>query len=93
MHRDALGRAGMLAINKQHGSLRPLAYKLLRFGTCRPDLWCDQGRIAEPLLAAEQAAPQEVRRHTVHTMTAGPMRRDRNLPGVRSFAHRVGALT
>ncbi|MFF4927204.1 hypothetical protein ACFY4B_42160 [Kitasatospora sp. NPDC001261] len=50
VHRDTLARAGLLAINKQHGSVRPMAYELLRFGACRHDLWCDQGRIAERLL-------------------------------------------
>ncbi|MBR8642152.1 hypothetical protein KEF29_29585 [Streptomyces tuirus] len=37
-------------INKQHGSVKPRAYELLRPGRCRHDLWCDQGRIAERIL-------------------------------------------
>ncbi|WP_445519189.1 hypothetical protein [Streptomyces sp. NEAU-174] len=44
------------------------------------------------LLAAEHAAPQEIRRGSVRTMAAGLMRHDRALPGVRGFAQRVGAL-
>ncbi|MGW2280211.1 hypothetical protein [Streptomyces sp. NPDC001770] len=47
VHRDALARQGLLVINKQHGSVKPRAYELLRPGRCRHDLWCDQGRIAE----------------------------------------------
>lgn len=49
-HPDALARLGLLVINKQHGSVKPRAYELLRFGRCRHDLWCDQGRIAERVL-------------------------------------------
>ncbi|MGW6310016.1 hypothetical protein [Streptomyces niveus] len=37
--------------------------------------------------------PPGIRRTAVHTLTAELMRHDRTLPGVRSFAHRVGALT
>ncbi|MFF2923329.1 helix-turn-helix domain-containing protein [Streptomyces celluloflavus] len=55
--------------------------------------WNKPERCYRALLAAEQAAPQEVRRNPVRTMTASLMRHDRALPGVRSFAHRVGALT
>lgn len=50
VHRDTLARLGLLVINKQHGSVKPRAYELLRFGRCRHDLWCDQGRIAERVL-------------------------------------------
>ena len=50
VHRDSLARAGLLVINKQHGSVHPRAYELLRLGRCRHDLWCDQGRIAERTL-------------------------------------------
>lgn len=56
------------------------------------DQWGKPGRCYRALLAAEQAAPQEVRRGSVRTMAAGLMRHDRTLPGVRVFAHRVGAL-
>lgn len=57
------------------------------------DQWGKPDRCYRALLAAEQAAPQEVRRGTVRTMTADLMRHDRTLPGVRAFATRVGALT
>ncbi|MHA4776941.1 hypothetical protein L1085_020925 [Streptomyces sp. MSC1_001] len=50
VHRDTLARLGLLVVNKQHGSVKPRAYELLRFGRCRHDLWCDQGRIAERVL-------------------------------------------
>lgn len=54
------------------------------------DQWNKPGNCYRALLAAEEAAPQEVRRGAVRTMTAGLLRHDRNLPGVRSFARRVG---
>lgn len=44
VHRDTLARLGLLVINRQHGSVKPRAHELLRFGRCRHDLWCDQGR-------------------------------------------------
>lgn len=50
IHRDVLARLGLLVINRQHGSVKPRAYELLRYGRCRHDLWCDQGRIAERIL-------------------------------------------
>ncbi|WP_455353535.1 helix-turn-helix domain-containing protein [Streptomyces sp. SYSU K217416] len=56
------------------------------------DHWGKPDRCYRALLAAEQAAPQEVRRGSVRTMAAGLMRHDRTLPGVRAFATRVGAL-
>jgi transcriptional regulator with XRE-family HTH domain len=57
------------------------------------DQWGKPDRCYRALLAAEQAAPQEVRRGAVRTMTADLIRHDRKLPGVRAFATRVGALT
>jgi hypothetical protein len=57
------------------------------------DQWSKPDRCYQALLAAEQAAPQEVRRSAVRNMTAALMRHDRALPGVRAFATRVGALT
>ncbi|MFK4273243.1 XRE family transcriptional regulator, partial [Streptomyces milbemycinicus] len=57
------------------------------------DQWGRPDRCYRALLAAEQAALQEVRRSSVRTMAANLMRHDRTLPGVRAFAHRVGALT
>ena len=50
VHRDALARHGLLVVNRQHGSVKPRAYELLRLGRCRHDLWCDQGRTAERVL-------------------------------------------
>lgn len=42
------------------------------------------------LLAAEQVAPQEIRRSAAHRIAAGLLRHDRALPGVRDFATRAG---
>lgn len=53
--------------------------------------WGKPDRCYQALLAAERAAPQEVRRDSVRTMASGLLRHDRTLPGVRAFAHRVGA--
>ncbi|MDQ0834578.1 hypothetical protein QF032_006422 [Streptomyces achromogenes] len=66
VHRDALARLGLLVINRQHGSVKPRAYELLRFGRCRHDLWCDQGRIAERVLLDDGTStlmPVPVSRH------------------------------
>jgi transcriptional regulator with XRE-family HTH domain len=57
------------------------------------DQWGKPDRCYHALLAAEKAAPQEVRRGAVRTMAAALMRHDRTLPGVRAFATRSGALT
>ncbi|MHA4820161.1 helix-turn-helix domain-containing protein [Streptomyces aculeolatus] len=56
------------------------------------DQWGKHDRCYNALLAAEKAAPQEVRRGSVRTIAASLMRHDRHLPGVRAFAVRVGAL-
>lgn len=56
------------------------------------DQWRKPGDCFRALLAAERAAPQEVRRTSVRALTADLMRHDRALPGVRDFADRVGAL-
>lgn len=56
------------------------------------DQWDKPDRCYRALLAAERAAPQEVSRSSVRTMAANLMRYDRNLPGMRAFAHRVGAF-
>ncbi|MDX6759416.1 hypothetical protein SIN09_08155 [Streptomyces sp. F8] len=47
VHRDALARLGLLAVNKQHGSLTPVFHEKIK--TCRSghELWCNDGRIAE----------------------------------------------
>jgi hypothetical protein len=55
--------------------------------------WGKHDRCYRALLAAEQAAPQEVRRTSVRGIAADLTRHDRTLPGVRNFANRVGALT
>ncbi|GAA1894513.1 hypothetical protein GCM10009753_24300 [Streptantibioticus ferralitis] len=57
------------------------------------DQWGKPERCYRALLAAEHAAPQEVRRGSVRSMTATLMRHDHTLPGMRAFAARVGALT
>ncbi|WP_276314956.1 helix-turn-helix domain-containing protein [Streptomyces sp. WAC 06738] len=56
------------------------------------DQWGKPDRCYSALLAAEKAAPQEVRLGSVRTIAAGLMRHDRHLPGIRNFAARVGAL-
>lgn len=56
------------------------------------DQWGKPDRCYRALLAAEQAAAQEIRRASVRTMAAGLLRHDRALPGVRQFAGRIGAL-
>ncbi|MFT2018396.1 XRE family transcriptional regulator [Streptomyces sp. 796.1] len=57
------------------------------------DQWGKPDRCYRALLAAERAAPQEVRRDSVLTITTGLLRHDRALPDVRAFARRVGAPT
>ncbi|MFI8362405.1 hypothetical protein ACIGD1_19810 [Streptomyces sp. NPDC085612] len=49
VHRDALARLGLLAVNKQHGALTPVFYEKIK--TCRSghELWCNDGRIAESI--------------------------------------------
>ncbi|QMU69151.1 helix-turn-helix transcriptional regulator [Streptacidiphilus sp. P02-A3a] len=42
------------------------------------------------LLAAEQAAPQEIRRSAARQIATGLLRHDRTLPGIRDFATRSG---
>ncbi|CAL9304339.1 hypothetical protein SUDANB25_03786 [Streptomyces sp. SudanB25_2051] len=56
------------------------------------DQWGKPDRCYQALLAAERAAPQEVRRGAVRAMAAGLLRHDRALPGVRGFAQRIGAV-
>lgn len=53
--------------------------------------WGKPERCYRALLAAERAAPQEVRRSAVRVMAEGLMRHDRSLAGIRTFARRVGA--
>ncbi|MFJ7903579.1 helix-turn-helix domain-containing protein [Streptomyces sp. NPDC096198] len=54
------------------------------------DQWGKSGQVYRALLAAEQAAPQEIRRGSVREITTGLLRHDRSLPGVRDFAARAG---
>ncbi|MFI8346502.1 helix-turn-helix domain-containing protein [Streptomyces sp. NPDC085596] len=56
------------------------------------DQWGKPDRCYRALLAAEQAAPQEVRRGSVRSMAADLLRHDRVLTGVRAFAQRAGAV-
>ncbi|MEV4975038.1 helix-turn-helix domain-containing protein [Streptomyces scopuliridis] len=93
-----LGDAGQAIDHARHVNteLLPTAERRARYwiDVARSfDQWNKPERCYRALLAAEHAAPQEVRRTAVRTMTAGLLRHDRTLPGVRSFAHRVGALT
>lgn len=56
------------------------------------DQWGKPDRCYRALLAAEHAAPQEVRRASVRAIAADLMQHDRTLPGVRAFATRLHAL-
>ncbi|MFI8106648.1 hypothetical protein [Streptomyces sp. NPDC086023] len=49
VHRDVLARRGMLAINKQHGSVKPVFYEHLKACRSGHELWCSDGRIAESI--------------------------------------------
>ncbi|MFJ4680989.1 helix-turn-helix domain-containing protein [Kitasatospora sp. NPDC088783] len=57
------------------------------------DQWGKPERCYRALLAAEQAAPQEVRRSAVRALATGLLRHDRTLPGIRDFAARAGVPT
>ncbi|MEV7214223.1 helix-turn-helix transcriptional regulator [Kitasatospora cineracea] len=54
------------------------------------DQWGKPGQAYRALLAAEQAAPQEIRRGSVREIATGLLRHDRSLPGIRDFATRAG---
>ncbi|KUM89753.1 transcriptional regulator [Streptomyces cellostaticus] len=54
------------------------------------DQWGKPEQCYRALLAAEHAAPQEIRRGAVKDMAGGLLRHDRSLPGVRAFAGRAG---
>ncbi|MFJ8045565.1 helix-turn-helix transcriptional regulator [Kitasatospora sp. NPDC096147] len=54
------------------------------------DQWDKPERCHQALLAAEEAAPQEIRRGVVRDLTAGLLRHDRRVPGVRDLAVRAG---
>ncbi|AWN28155.1 transcriptional regulator [Streptomyces sp. NEAU-S7GS2] len=54
------------------------------------DQWGKPEQCYRALLAAERAAPQEIRRGSVKSLATGLLRHDRTLPGVRAFAGRAG---
>ncbi|MFF2073321.1 hypothetical protein ACFVXG_01040 [Kitasatospora sp. NPDC058162] len=54
------------------------------------DQWGKYEQCYRALLAAEETAPQEVRRGAVRNLAIGLLRYDRRLPGVRDFAARAG---
>ncbi len=54
------------------------------------DQWGKPEQCFRALLAAEQAAPQEIRRGTVRDIATALLRHDRTLPGIRDFATRAG---
>ncbi|WP_189953228.1 helix-turn-helix domain-containing protein [Streptomyces alanosinicus] len=54
------------------------------------DQWGKPEQCYRALLAAERAAPQEIRRGAVKDLAGGLLRHDRRLPGVRAFACRTG---
>ncbi|MFD8939079.1 XRE family transcriptional regulator [Streptomyces sp. NPDC059578] len=55
------------------------------------DQWGKPELCFKALLAAEKAAPQEVRRGAVRDLASNLLRHDRTLSGVREFADRAGA--
>ncbi|MFJ1792945.1 helix-turn-helix domain-containing protein [Kitasatospora griseola] len=54
------------------------------------DQWGKPEQAFRALLAAEQAAPQEIRRSAVREVVTDLLRHDRSLPGIRDFAARSG---
>ncbi|WP_371517625.1 helix-turn-helix domain-containing protein [Kitasatospora sp. NBC_01300] len=54
------------------------------------DQWGKPEQCFKALLAAEEAAPQEIHRGAVRGLAGGLLRHDRKLPGVRDFAARAG---
>ncbi|MFJ6617345.1 helix-turn-helix domain-containing protein [Kitasatospora sp. NPDC091335] len=54
------------------------------------DQWGKPEQCYRALLAAEEAAPQEIRRGAVRDLATTLLRHDRKLPGVRDFAARAG---
>ncbi|WP_051712194.1 helix-turn-helix domain-containing protein [Streptomyces sp. NRRL S-350] len=86
------GRAIELARTVDPSAL-PTAERQARFFTdvARAfDQWGKHEHCYRALLAAEEAAPQEVRRGSVRDLAVGLLRYDRKLPGVRDFAARAG---
>jgi hypothetical protein len=56
VHRDALAKAGLLVINKQHGGAHPEPLHPLRDKACYHDLWAADGRVAERTLTEDGTA-------------------------------------
>ncbi|MCX4758987.1 helix-turn-helix domain-containing protein [Kitasatospora purpeofusca] len=86
------GRAIEMAATIDPAAL-PTAERQARFFTdvARAfDQWGKPEQCYRALLAAEEAAPQEVRRGAVRDLATGLLRHDRKLPGVRGFAARAG---
>lgn len=86
------GRAIELASTINPAAL-PTAERQARFFTdvARAfDQWGKPEQCFKALLAAEEAAPQEIRRGVVRDLATGLLRHDRKLPGVRDFAARAG---
>ncbi|MFD0399042.1 helix-turn-helix domain-containing protein [Kitasatospora sp. NPDC059811] len=86
------GRAIELARTIDPSAL-PTAERQARFFTdvARAfDQWGKHENCYRALLAAEEAAPQEIRRGAVRDLAVGLLRYDRRLPGVRDFAARAG---
>ncbi|MFF7455277.1 helix-turn-helix domain-containing protein [Kitasatospora sp. NPDC008115] len=54
------------------------------------DQWGKPEQCYRALLAAEETAPQEIRRGAVRDLATTLLRHDRKLPGVRDFAARAG---
>ncbi|MFE3504748.1 helix-turn-helix domain-containing protein [Kitasatospora sp. NPDC059146] len=57
------------------------------------DQWGKPEQCFKALLAAEEAAPQEIHRGAVRGLAGGLLKHDRKLPGVRDFAARAGIRT
>jgi hypothetical protein len=57
------------------------------------DQWGKPEQCYRALLAAEHAAPQEIRRGAVKDLASGLLHHDRSLPGVHAFASRAGFPT
>ena len=56
MHRNALAKAGLLAINKQHGGLAPEKLSDVRGKACYHNLYAVDGRVAERTLTDDGTA-------------------------------------
>jgi hypothetical protein len=57
VHRNALAKAGLLVINKQHGGMEPEPLmETVRGEHCYHDLWAVDGRVAERILTEDGTA-------------------------------------